>query len=315
MKQRAELLQKPIVKSDTDSSNTARSPFFSIIVPTYNRADFIAKAIDSVLAQEFVDFELIVVDDGSTDNTADVLRDFTDKRVIYFRKPNEERAAARNKGVELSRGAYVNFFDSDDLLYPNHLATAFRVIEERNMPEFFHVAYDVRNSEGDVTSVMTLNGDPNERLIHGNFLSCNGVFLKKSVAEANPFNSQRALSASEDYELWLRLASRFPLHHDNTVTSSIVNHDERSTLSSGKAQLVERMELLEAALAQDEMFLSRYGHHFGRFRADNCTYIALHLALAKTHRLDVLKYLLQSARLSPHVFSSRRFYAAIKHLP
>src|SRR5436190_2046181 len=88
-------------------------PFISVIIPCYNRAGMIAKTIISLQNQEYQNYELIVVDDGSTDNTEQVVKKLADKRTIYYKKLNEERAAARNYGAKLAKGNYLNFFDSD----------------------------------------------------------------------------------------------------------------------------------------------------------------------------------------------------------
>ena len=100
-------------------------PFFSIIIPTYNRANLISISIESVLKQTFTDFELIIVDDGSTDNTSEVVGNYTDNRIFYYKKVNEERGAARNYGIKKSCGEYVNFLDSDDFFDANHLEVAY----------------------------------------------------------------------------------------------------------------------------------------------------------------------------------------------
>src|SRR5690554_6195096 len=102
----------------------SKSPFFSIVIPTYNRAEIIGETIQSVINQSFSDFELLIVDDGGTDETDKVVATFPDKRITYFKKENAERGAARNFGANKSKGKYLNFLDSDDLLYPNHLETA-----------------------------------------------------------------------------------------------------------------------------------------------------------------------------------------------
>ena len=86
--------------------------FFSIVIPTYNRAKFIDKAIASLLNQKYEDFEVIVVDDGSTDNTEEVVKSFNNNKVKYYKKENQERGAARNYGAKLAKGEYINFFDS-----------------------------------------------------------------------------------------------------------------------------------------------------------------------------------------------------------
>jgi len=98
-----------------------KEPFFSIILPTFNRASYLEKAIGSVLSQTFEDFELIIVDDGSTDNTRTVVENWQDDRLNYFFKQNEERSIARNFGIARAHGRYVNFLDSDDYFYPHHL--------------------------------------------------------------------------------------------------------------------------------------------------------------------------------------------------
>src|SRR6187431_742724 len=99
--------------------------FFSVIIPTYNRAHFILEAVDSILAQNYSSFEAIIVDDGSTDNTRSVIENkyARDTRVRYFQKKNEERGAARNFGLKEAKGNYAVFFDSDDWMQPHYLDT------------------------------------------------------------------------------------------------------------------------------------------------------------------------------------------------
>src|SRR5687767_2314894 len=105
--------------------------FFSVIIPTYNRAGFIIEAVDTVLQQTYPEFEVIVVDDGSIDNTAEVIagKYGSESRVRYFYKQNEERAAARNFGLRQASGEYAVFFDSDDLMKPHYLATLSGIID------------------------------------------------------------------------------------------------------------------------------------------------------------------------------------------
>ena len=97
------------------------SPQISIIMPTYNRAHIIARAIRSVLGQSFRDFELLIVSDGSRDNTKTVVSGFPDGRIRYFEKPHGGRASACNVGLRFARGEYVAYLDDDDRWYPNHL--------------------------------------------------------------------------------------------------------------------------------------------------------------------------------------------------
>lgn len=94
--------------------HSERKPVFSVIIPTYNREKLIGRAIDSVLNQTFKDFELIIVDDGSTDNTKEIIERYTDQRIRYIYKENGGQNSALNKGIEFAKGKYVAFLDSDD---------------------------------------------------------------------------------------------------------------------------------------------------------------------------------------------------------
>ncbi|KXK29234.1 MAG: family 2 glycosyl transferase [Bacteroidetes bacterium OLB12] len=213
-----------------------RSPFFSVIIPTYNRAGFIFKTIQSVLSQQFEDFEIIIVDDGSTDNTQEIVQAIHDARVSYFRKENAERAAARNFGVDKSKGAYINFLDSDDLLLPNHLSGAYEFIQANN-PDVFHLGYVIEEASSGKVKLPKQVTNINEQILRGNLLSCNGVFIRTQAARQNRFNETRALSSLEDWELWIRLAARFSFMHSNQITSRVINHDSRSVMSADREKI------------------------------------------------------------------------------
>jgi len=116
-----------------------KAPFFSVIIPTYNRAKAILEATGSVLNQSFVDFELLVIDDGSTDNTKELVTEIAkkDERLIYIYQNNAERSAARNCGINLSKGKYICFLDSDDIYLPNHLQLFYKTIEKHNFEKAF----------------------------------------------------------------------------------------------------------------------------------------------------------------------------------
>ena len=101
-------------------ATTSKQPLVSVIIPTYNRGWVLREAIDSVLAQYFKDFELIVVDDGSTDNTGEILYSY-DQDLIVLRQSNRGVSAARNRGIALARGRLIAFLDSDDLWLPRKL--------------------------------------------------------------------------------------------------------------------------------------------------------------------------------------------------
>jgi len=106
------------------------SPFFSIVIPVYNRARELGEAIRSVLDQREQDFEIVVVDDGSSDDPESVVEGFNDPRILFLRQSNRGGGAARNAGIDLARGRFVTFLDSDDVYLPNHLANMRALLEE-----------------------------------------------------------------------------------------------------------------------------------------------------------------------------------------
>jgi hypothetical protein len=154
----------------------------------------------------------------------------------------------------------------------------------------------------------------NDLLVDGNRLSCNGVFLRKDIALKHPFNPDRALSGTEDYELWLRLASRYPIYCDNRVTSIINQHDDRSVVTTDRQKLEARIGLLEKYLLEDKAFVEKFGGQVRKFKASNRVYIALHLALAKNARLGALSYLVKAMAQSPSALKQRAFYGTLKRL-
>ncbi|WP_337866667.1 glycosyltransferase family 2 protein [Ignavibacterium sp.] len=122
---------------------------FSVIIPTYNRSDLLIETINSVLNQSFKDYEIIVVNDGSTDNTKEVLSNYGDKiKVIH--KENSGAEISRNAGAEIAKGEYFCFFDSDDLMFPWTLSVYNKIIEKENYPPLvlgqpFHFSDNISN--------------------------------------------------------------------------------------------------------------------------------------------------------------------------
>jgi len=188
------------------------SPRVSVIIPTYNRAHLIDRAIQSVLSQTYQDFEVIVVDDGSTDKTEEVVLSFGSEKMRYVRhETNRGVAAARNTGVRVARGEYIAFQDSDDEWYPNRLEIISKIVEDRKDIDFI-ISYGkvMKNGEiiGDVGRAPWINDLSKEelvvRLFSGNFIALQAVVVKKEkIIEVGGFDE--SFPSAEDYDLWLRL--------------------------------------------------------------------------------------------------------------
>ncbi len=288
------------------------SPFFSIVIPTYNRAALVVDTIRSILKQEFTGFEIIVVDDGSKDDTEARIGSIKDDRLSYHCKENGERGAARNYGARLSRGAYINFFDSDDLMYPNHLSTAKKLIDKKNSPEFFHLGYDFKDPDGTLTKkVDQLDDSIRVKAMFDNFLSCNGVFVRKDIVQEFPFEEARVLASAEDWELWIRLLSRYTLQYSNTITSTVVNHDQRSIRTIPTDKIIARDTYMLEALGKDDAVLSAFGKNWNKFVAERYTFFMLCLSEDKRWR-EMRKWALKATRVYPSIVMSSRFLASIR---
>lgn len=287
-------------------------PLFTIIIPTYNRAHLIKKTVDSVLAQEFGDFEILIVDDGSQDNTEEVVEMIADRRIKYHKKKNQERGAARNFGASRAMGLYVNFFDSDDLMYPNHLLVASKKIKEAINPEFFHLAYDFKDETGRIIKqVNDFSVDIQKDILFNNRLSCNGIFIRKDIAQQFPFEENRILASSEDWELWIRLSSRFKLHFSNDITSSVVNHKSRSLFTINAENVIERDLFLIDRIKADPIVKAAFKQSISRYIAERYTFFMLCLA-ENQKRSDVWKWAMRAAKAFPPIIFSKRFLASIK---
>ena len=289
-------------------------PKFSIIVPTYNRAHLIGKTIDTILSQSFTNFELIVIDDGSTDNTEDLIDQKYGKRVKYFKKNNAERAAARNFGTQHAHGKYVLWFDSDDIMYPNYLEVANKIIVKESEPELVALSHHYLNTNNKEISVEIIPNDVNELLYKGNFFACNAVVVRKDIALENLFNEDRELTASEDYELWLRLGSQYTFHTDKEITWALIVHDERSVSTMADAtKLIHRFEKFIHYTTSNQQVTDFLGNKISYFLMKNYLILAVDLALNK-HKREAKNYLKLAIRANKKVFLNRTFYATLKHL-
>ncbi|WP_343636914.1 glycosyltransferase [Fluviicola sp.] len=293
--------------------------FLSIIIPTYNRAHLIEHTLKSVLDQSCDDFEVIIIDDGSSDNTEEVVRPYLSEKVRYLRIPNSERGAARNRGTELAKGAYLNWFDSDDEMRSNHVAQVKELCTKHGNPEVVNLMYQIKDSvSGKITPVQSsyTTGQKQRKnfLIEGNYLACNPVIVRRDIALANPFIEDRALSASEDYELWLRLLAKYPFYQSTEITSFLIQHDERSVNTMTNPDKLETrfLTFLKYIDANEELkqFL---GTDYPYFVMKNYLILAVDLAY-NGHKQKGFFYLKKAFREHKSALKQRVFWATLKHL-
>jgi len=293
--------------------------FLTIVIPTYNRAHLIEHTLKSVLNQSCDDFEVIVIDDGSTDNTQEILQPYLSEKVSYFRIPNSERGAARNRGTELAKGNYINWFDSDDEMQPNHVACAKELASKYQKPEVLNLMYQIKDRmSGKTTPIQSsYSGGKRQRksfLIEGNYLACNPVIVRRDIALENPFIEDRALSASEDYELWLRLLAKYPFHQSAEITSFLIQHDERSVNTMTNPDKLETRFLTFLKYIDDNQELKQFlGSDYPYFVMRNYLILAVDLAF-NGHKRKSFFYLRKAIREHKTAIRQRVFWATLKHL-
>ena len=188
-------------------------PNASIIIPVYNGAAYVGRAIDSVLRQTEQDLELIVVDDGSTDGTRDVVAAVSDPRLTFISQANAGPSAARNAGIAASTGPWVGFLDADDWWLPEKLATHLRVGRERPGLGLIHSSVVVFDESEKFLEVLVAwaDGPTLEPLLFGNIVVGGGssVTIRREVLdEVGWFDAN--VKYGEDWEMWLRVAARYP---------------------------------------------------------------------------------------------------------
>lgn len=207
-------------------------PFFTIIIPTYNRALFIKNAIETVLNQTFKNFELVIIDDGSTDNTKNIVTNIRDIRIIYHYQENQERSAARNKGISLAKGKFVCFLDSDDGFYNNHLETLYSLIQlNAETQGLYYTGIECKSEEGKVTKhPLNKNNLHPVMYIWENFILMNAVCVSKSILMQLNFDVKYSLW--EDTHLWLRIALHYPFFEANAYTCYTQEHKTSSVSKS-----------------------------------------------------------------------------------
>jgi glycosyltransferase involved in cell wall biosynthesis len=190
-----------------------KKPLISVIIPTYNRGWIIKEAIDSVMAQNYRDFELIIVDDGSTDNTSDILNSYHGD-ILVFRQENRGVSAARNRGIVEASGRFIAFLDSDDLWLPQKL---FRQVE------FFNKNPDAKICQTEETWIRNgVRVNPKRKhkkpcgmIFEPSLALClispSAVMIRRSLFE-KVGGFDETLPACEDYDLWLRISCRYPVY-------------------------------------------------------------------------------------------------------
>jgi glycosyltransferase involved in cell wall biosynthesis len=207
------------------------APVVSILMPVFNGAAYVGQAIESALAQSYPDFELIVVNDGSTDSSAEVIRPYlADPRIRYFEQPNGGVAAARNAAIRVAKGRYIGFLDQDDLWLPEKLQLQVQYLDSHPDVGLVHANQSYIDSAGRPTRLPFDDGFAKVsdwcfgELFVRNRIAVLTVLARKSVFDRlGPLNE--TIAGGDDYEMWLRISKHFPIGHHDQVVAHYRTHE------------------------------------------------------------------------------------------
>ncbi len=212
----------------------------SVIIPTHNFAEYISESIDSVLAQTYRGFEIIIVDDGSTDNTKEVVEKWGQSdKVRYFYQENKGPGAARNRGIKESKGDYIAFLDADDLWLPEKLKKQMDKFNQSPELGFIHTDYVLFNENGTmqnrkfgIKSKKNLSGHIFPYLLRECFVRTSTVMLRKECFEKIGFFEEAYLS--EDYDFLLRLSKEYQAGYVDETMAKCREHIKQAHLNIEK---------------------------------------------------------------------------------
>ena len=235
----------------------------SVILPCYNGSRWISRAIESVLAQTYEHFELVIVDDGSTDNSKEMVAShLSDERVRYVYQRNRGFSAAVNRGIKESSGSLIGFIGQDDMWMPNKLELQVKYLSQHKDVYLVHSNYCSIDSEGRIVSLRDVK-IPNasrkkaviEQLFLNNFIGFETVLVKRKCFDKVGFFDERMVGFS-DHDMWLRIAGSFNIGYLDLPLVKKREHEFQ--LSKVRVETVLRDEFLIAKKAIDHYpFLRR----------------------------------------------------------
>jgi glycosyltransferase involved in cell wall biosynthesis len=246
-------------------------PKVSIIIPTYNRGENLRICLNSLVEQTYKNFEVIICDDGSTDDTKNVIQDFVSKLdVVYDYDINwGGPARPRNRGIRISKGDFIAFLDSDDWWYPNKLEVCLPYLSDYDL--VYH-DLDIYNSTGKSNGVakgrVLIGNISRDLVVNGNGINNSSVLIKKSIVNlTGEITEDTNLVAVEDFDYWIRIAKvtdRFKY-----INQSLGAYWEGENISYSTKQIERAKSLLDkyiSELSVEDQKLAILAHHFNSAR-------------------------------------------------
>jgi glycosyltransferase involved in cell wall biosynthesis len=207
--------------------------FFSVIIPLYNKENFIENTIKSVLQQTFADFEIIIINDGSTDKSEEIVLNIQDKRIRYYNKKNEGVSLTRNFGITLANADFISFLDADDYWYPDFLKVMFDYCTRFPQQKIFASAIEIETTKKTFPAQYSINKEFDFELVNyfkastkeSAILTSSAVFNKEIFTKIGVFDPK--IKSGQDTDLWIRIGLEYPILFIWKILVRYI-HDENS---------------------------------------------------------------------------------------
>lgn len=249
--------------------------FFSVVIPLYNKANYIESTLKSVLDQTFTDYEIIVINDGSTDESEAVVRQFNDKRIQIFHQKNQGVSVARNLGIEKSTGKLIAFLDADDYWFPNHLQELAHLYHDFPDCGIYCSRYKIKTAKNHFQTPSYNAIDQSFKGIVKDYFASNMPFritwtsslaIPKEILE-NAGSFTPGITNGQDLELWTKIGIQYPVAVNNTITAIYNNtiHNSLAKKNIGSMQLInfDQFKTSEKENPSLKKFLDLYRIEYG----------------------------------------------------
>ncbi|MEQ3662248.1 MAG: glycosyltransferase family A protein [Flavobacterium sp.] len=231
----------------------------SVVIPVFNKGFILNETLNSVLQQSFTNYEIIIINDGSTDNSLDIISTFEDSRIRIYSQDNKGAAAARNLGIRKSNGEFIAFLDADDYWFPNHLEELFKLTKQYPNCGSYCSRYQIKNTKKTVTIPIFKNISTDYVGIIENYFASNHPFKinitlnqmipKKILIEMGCFTE--GITNGQDLELWTKIAIKYPVALHNKTTA-IYNNYLPNTLSKRSIKTMNLMDFNQFKEAENK---------------------------------------------------------------
>lgn len=279
----------------------------SVVLPVFNGEETIKETVNSVLNQTFINWELIVINDGSQDATLEIVSSIKDERIKVFSYQNKGQPASRNRGIARAKGEYISFIDADDLWTADKLEAQYQALRDNPQAAVAYSWTDWIDESGQLLSCgsyISENGDVFAQLLLQDFIANGSNPLIRRQALLNVGNFDESLSNAHDWDMWLRLAAHYPFV---VVPSAQILYRKSTSSMSANVWGMEASSLrvIEKALAQAPESIQQLKRSILANRYKYLTYKAVEWPLERKRGLAAMKFLVTSIQYDPVML--RRF--------